>query len=66
MISGVLFLPQKSSMPELKAGDMVSVAAAQFEKHLRATRVTKLPAAKPTGEKKIPDPSSAPKPPEKN
>jgi hypothetical protein len=48
-------------MPELKVGDMVTVAAAQFEKHLRSTKVTKQPEPKPTGDKKTPDPSTASK-----
>jgi len=36
-------------MPELKAGDMVTVVAYQFEKHLRSTRVSKQVEAKPSG-----------------
>jgi hypothetical protein len=35
-------------MPELKAGDMVTVVAYQFEKHLRSTKVSKV---KPSGDK---------------
>ena len=37
------------NMPELRAGDMVTIVAAQFEMHLRATKVTKQEGARPNG-----------------
>ncbi len=39
-------------MPALKAGDLVNVAAAQVESHLRSTKVSKQADAKPSGPNK--------------
>lgn len=50
-------------MPKLEVGDMVTVTAAQFEVHLRSTRVSKQVKAKPSGDKVAPDPSPATQPP---
>ena len=37
------------NMPELNVGDMVTIVAAQFEMHFRATKVTKQEGARPGG-----------------